>query len=511
MKSSTDNVATIKSDQTDDDKKLYREIPYNIEAEQILLGTILTNNESINRMGDFLGTEHFFLEVHKKIFSAIVKFVDKGLVANPVTLKGYFENDEMFVEIGGAKYLNTIAALSTGIIEIRTHADIIYSLAISRQLISVGEDMVNDAYGNTGDERASEQIEKTEQKLFNLASEGSSDSSFTSLRLSVGDAIASAENAARRKGAINGVTTGFLDMDRLLGGFHNSDLIILAARPSMGKTALALNFALTVAKKFVVEEVAKQDNAEKEIKSVGVFSLEMSSEQLATRLLSVETGINSGDIRRGKISKDPRNNEFDKLVEASQELHDTPLFIDDTPALTISAVRTRARRLKRKHNLAFLVIDYLQLLRGTSDQAKSNRVQEISEITMGLKAIAKELNIPVVALSQLSRAVESRSPPRPQLSDLRESGSIEQDADMVMFIYREEYYTEREKPSESDAAKMEEWQAKMETAHNMSEIIVAKNRNGPIGNIPLVFDKNTTKFMDLDKEHGDYQVADAEL
>ncbi len=500
----------------------YRQSPCNIEAEQAVLGAALTNNEAINKVGDFLLAEHFYEPVHQRIYDAILRFNERGLIATPVTLKNHFDKDETLKEYGGATYLSRIAGMASSIINIKDHASIVYSLAISRNLIDIGEDMVNEAHSSNGELRASEQIEKSEQRLFNLASEGSSDSNFAALRFSLTDAIKTAEAAAKKQGGISGIATSFEDMDELLGGLHNSDLIIIAARPSMGKTAFALNLALNAAVNLTKEyqqklSALKEGSANiPEQKSVGFFSLEMSSEQLATRMLAMESSIDAGNIKRGKLKKDKQDNEFERLINASARLHELPFFIDDTPALTISAVRTRARRLKRKHNLGLLVIDYLQLLRGVSSQAQNSRVQEISEITMGLKAIAKELNIPVIALSQLSRAVESRDDKRPQLSDLRESGSIEQDADMVMFIYREAYYLERKMPNkpkaqnvsgenkndlvsyESDIKIYEEWYEQngehYEAVKNKTEILVSKNRNGPIGNVTLIFDSATTKF-----------------
>ncbi len=505
-KPANSNVASLLSG--DAEQAMYRQPPHNTEAEQAVLGAVLTNNEAINRIADFLLPEHFFEPVHKTIYEAILRFNERGLVATPVTLKNQFDNDEAMKEIGGAAYLARIAGLASSIINVKDHASIVYSLAISRNLIEIGEDMVNDAYSSSGELRASEQIEKSEQRLFTLASEGNSDTYFAPMKHALDSAISIADSASKRKGAISGVPTGFADLDNLLGGMHNSDLVILAGRPSMGKTALALNMALNSAEhlkqEFEQKRAEVSDNPQEEVarepEAVGVISLEMSSEQLATRMLSMKTGINAGNIRRGKLEKSSHNDEFSKLIQANQELHNLPIFIDDTPALSISAIRTRARRLKRKHNLALLLIDYLQLVRGVGAQAQNNRVQEISEITMGLKAIAKELNIPVIALSQLSRQVESREDKRPQLADLRESGSIEQDADMVMFIYREAYYIERKKPQEG-TEKFNEWLADMERVHNMAEIMVAKNRNGPIDNVSLFFDKTTTKFGNLEKTH----------
>jgi replicative DNA helicase len=493
-------IKSIRANITSSDTN-FRKPPFNTEAEQYILGAVINNNENVNKIADFLLPEHFYEPVHQKIYQTILNFFDKGIPANAVTMKNHFEGDESLKEVGGATYLLKLSGFASGIINVREYAQMVYNMFVARQLIDIGEDMVNDAFKTTGEDTANLQIEKSEQKLFTLASEGVSESNFTQIKTSLGKAIEIATLAAKQGGDISGVATKFTAIDNLLGGFNNSDLIILAARPSMGKTALAINFAINGAEalmeKYEKELEANKANPDYKPGSVGFISLEMSSEQLATRMLSIKTDINAANIRRGKLSKEPHNDEFTKLIKASSELYKLPIFIDDTPALSISAIRTRARRMKRKHNLSFLLIDYLQLIRGSSSRANENRVQEISEITMGLKAIAKELNIPIIALSQLSRTVESLKPPRPQLSHLRESGSIEQDADIVMFIYRESYYKEREKPSEDNYEEMRKWQEDMEKIRNVSEIMIAKNRNGPINNVRLFFDNNTTRFGDF--------------
>lgn len=492
----------------------YRQLPHNIEAEQSVLGSLLVNNHGLDRIGDFLTAEHFHEPAHQAIYQQILAFSDRGLLATPVTLKNIFDRDERLAELGGAAYLAKLAGVGSSILDIRSHASIVYSLATSRELIEIGQEMVTEAFDNGGVKRASEQIESVEHRLFTLASQGSSDTAFHPLKVSLNTAIETAEAARHRK--ISGISTKFTDLDDLLGGMHNSDLLILAARPSMGKTALALNLAMNAAESLQQEyEEARAANPDdpalpKEAPSVGFVSLEMSSEQLATRMLAMQTGLNASDIRRGKLNGE----QIAKLVQGNNTLHALPFYIDDTPAQTIAALRTRARRLRRKHNLSLLIVDYLQLLRGVSAHAANNRVQEISEITMGLKAIAKELNIPVLALSQLSRQVENRENKRPQLSDLRESGSIEQDADIVMFIYREAYYLERSMPaapeeaSESYAADMaiwEEWQMKngerYESVKNKTDIIVAKHRNGPVGNVTMMFDSSTTKFRNSARDY----------
>ncbi len=499
--------------ETGEDTPEYNELPHNHEAEQMVLGSLLVNNNAIDKVSDFLREQHFFFPVHQRIFAAISRFYERGLIASPVTLKNEFDKDEALEEHGGSVYLARLASVASGIIDIRGYASIIYSLAISRELIDIGEDMVNNGYDASGERRASEQIEEAEQKLFALASEGNSDNDFRKIGISLNQAIETANAASKRKGDISGVATRFAQMDNLLGGLHDSDLIIVAARPSMGKTALALNLALNCAEQLKSEyddAIAKHTDDAPEMPklgSVGIFSLEMSAEQLATRMLAMKTAISATDIRRGRLRSSPTEDDFATLIRASQEMNELGLFIDDTPALSIAALRTRARRLKRKHNLSVLIVDYLQLLRGVSASAQNNRVQEISEITMGLKAIAKELNIPVIALSQLSRAVEQREDKRPLLSDLRESGSIEQDADIVMFIYREAYYLQRKQPSDTEIEKFNAWQDRLAEIENVTEIIVAKNRNGPVDNVKLAFDGNTTRFIDY-AEPGTYPAFD---
>lgn len=475
------------ADLTNDSPKSFRVMPHNLEAEQGILGALLVDNRGMEKIGDFLKAPHFFSPVHGRIFEAITTFIDRGQNASPVTLKGYFEKDPELENVGGAGYLADLAANVISVINTEDYGRTIYDLFLRRELIGLGEDVVNEAFEHDLDRTASDAIETAEARLFSLAESGESRSSFTTLRDSVLTAIELAEKAFKTQGNVTGVTTGLIDMDKKLGGFQNSDLLILAARPSMGKTSLAVNIAFNAAKRYA-------ETGGKEGAIVGFFSLEMSADQLATRILADQSGISGDAIRKGNI----RQEDFRKFVEASQVLSQVPLYIDDSAALSIGAVRTKARRLKRQHGLGLLVIDYLQLLRGTgSRQGTDNRVLEVSEITRGLKAIAKELCIPVLALSQLSRAVEQREDKRPQLSDLRESGSIEQDSDVVMFIYREEYYLSRTEP-EVGTEKHLEWQERMAKAHNIAETIIAKQRHGPIGTVKLFFDPNLTRFSDLD-------------
>ncbi|MCB9990005.1 MAG: replicative DNA helicase [Rhodospirillales bacterium] len=485
-------------EQPGDDKQHYRMLPHNLEAEQGLLGAMLVDNRAIERIGDFLKPEHFFAPAHQRIFQAITKLIDRGQTASPVTLKSYFETDEDLTHVGGAEYLADLAASVVTVINASDYAQSIYDLHLRRELITLGEDIVNESFSHTLDKDANNTIETAEARLFSLAETGDVRGGFVTLKDSVLTAIDIAEVAYKTEGHVTGATTGLRDLDAKLGGLHPSDLLILAARPSMGKTSLAVNIAFNASKAYA-------QTGGKEGAIVGFFSLEMSSDQLATRILADQSGISGDNIRKGNIQE----NDFRRFVEASQQLAQVPLYIDDTPALSISAVRTRARRLKRQHGLGLIVVDYLQLLQGTgSRQGTENRVLEISEITRGLKAIAKELHIPVIALSQLSRAVEQREDKRPMLSDLRESGSIEQDADVVMFIYRDEYYLGRAQPDMEDTEKFAKWQEKMDRALNKAEIIISKQRHGPIGTVLTFFDSNVTRFSDLDIHHEEsYQIT----
>lgn len=474
-----------RDNQTIDQLSLSRSSPTNILAEQMVLGTILTNNEAYHRISDLLQAEHFYEPVHRRIFDAITIYINRGMLANLVTLKNHFEQDESLKGINQAEYLAQLSSLAATIINIYDYAKIIVDLAIRRTLINVGEDIVNDAYSTDIKLTASEQIERAEQELFNLGTLGhETKANSRALKVPLGEALEKIQQAFKQQEPITGISTGFIDLDKILCGLQNSDLIILAARPSMGKTALAINVALNSC-----QYLHKRKSKEDSVQSVGFFSLEMSAEQIATRMMAIVSEVNSSKLRSGQITE----MDFTKLVKASKDLAEMSFFIDDTPSLSISALRSRARRMKRRNNLSLLVIDYLQLLKGSSKNSESGRVQEISEITQGLKAIAKELNIPVIALSQLSRAVEQREDKRPLLSDLRESGSIEQDADIVMFIYREEYYLVRKQPAEN-TAEHERWQMEMDKVSNLTEVIVAKQRNGSVGSIKLHFDYNKTKF-----------------
>ena len=466
----------------------------NLEAEQSLLGTIILNNEYLSRVLEFLLPEHFYEPAHQKIYTQIIHNVEKvSIVANQITLKQFFENDENIKAIGGAKYLSTLLASASGIFDIADYGRIIYDLALKRKLVMIGEDVVNRVYKTENNLSAQEQIEQAEANLFDLAEKGGNGKSdFRNISFSIKETLDKTLLARKRDSHISGVSTGFTDLDKMLSGLQQSDLFILAGRPSMGKTAIAINIAVNSCK-YLNPDLDDKKN----LKAVGFFSLEMSSDQLASRILSMECSINATKFRTGQLSE----NEWEVVATRSAEIAKMPFFIDDTPALSISAIRTRARRMLRKNNLGLLVIDYLQLIRGSSSRSAENRVQEVSEITQGLKAIAKELNIPVIALSQLSRAVEQREDKRPQLSDLRESGSIEQDADVVAFIYRDSYYKERMRPPENEVDKFQKWKNEMQQVAHKAEFIIAKQRNGPVGSVELFFDAEFTRFGNLDIYH----------
>ncbi|MEL7126574.1 MAG: replicative DNA helicase, partial [Pseudomonadota bacterium] len=460
-----------------------------IEAEQQLLGAILTNNDIYDRVASVITAEHFYDPVHARIFDIAAARIAKNNLASPVTLKAFMEDDEGLKELGGPAYLARLAGAAISAFAVRDYAQMIYDLAVRRDLIQLGRDISAKAAKVDVASEPKEQIVEAEQALYKLAEQGTSEGGFQSFLKAVTDAVNVANAAYQREGGLAGISTGLTDLDKKLGGLHPSDLLILAGRPSMGKTSLATNVAFNIAKAY--KKGLKPDGSEGAIEGgvVGFFSLEMSAEQLAARILSEAAEVPSEQIRRGDMTEA----EFRRFVDAAKALEACPLYIDDTPSIPIAQLAARARRLKRTHGLDMLIVDYIQLVRGTSD----NRVQEIGEISMGLKAIAKELNIPVIGLSQLSRQVESREDKRPQLSDLRESGSIEQDADVVMFVFREEYYKEREKPGDHDLEAMAKWQEEMERLHGRAEVIIGKQRHGPIGSIDLSFEGRFTRFGNL--------------
>ncbi len=470
-------------------------LPHNIEAEQALLGALLVNNDVYDRVANLINETHFFDPVHGRIFEIAAQRIQKNALASPVTLKAFLEDDPGLAELGGPAYLARLAGAAISVFAARDYAQMIYDLAIRRELISIGQEISGKAAKVDIQSEPKEQIVEAEQRLYKLGEEGSSDTGFQSFLKAVTDAVQIANAAYMRDGGMAGISTGLIDMDKKLGGLHKSDLLILAGRPSMGKTSLATNIAYNIAKAYKKGQLPDGTEGAVEGGVVGFYSLEMSAEQLAARILSEAAEVPSEQIRRGDMTE----TEFRRFVEAAKSLEACPLYIDDTPALPISQLAARARRLKRTHGLDVLIVDYLQLVRPAS--AKDNRVNEVSEITQGLKAIAKELDIPVVALSQLSRQVENRDDKRPQLSDLRESGSIEQDADVVMFVFREEYYKEREKPGDHDVEAMMKWQEEMERLHGRAEVLIGKQRHGPIGSIELSFEGKFTRFGNLVKAY----------
>jgi len=476
----------------------YRVSPHNEEIEQALLGALLVNNRAIEKVSEFLKPVHFYNPVHGRIYEAIVKFIERGQDASPLTLKHYFEKDEDLAHVGGGQYLTDLAGAVISVVNVADYGQTVYELHLRRALVKLGEDVVNDAYDHNIDLSAGQQIEQTEKRLFELATAGDYKGGFTPFAKSLTNAIKHAELAYQREGRITGVTSGLVDLDKMMGGLQNSDLVILAGRPAMGKSALATNIAFNAARAYL--ETGGREGA-----VAGFFSLEMSAEQLATRILADLSGVPSDKIRRGEV----KDTDFHKFVEASQTLSQVPLYFDDTPGQTIGAIRTRARRLQRQHKLGLIVLDYLQLVSGSGRGASAeNRVQEISEITRGLKILAKELNVPVLALSQLSRQVEARDNKRPMLSDLRESGSIEQDADVVMFVYRDEYYLSKSEPArrpedneEKFNQRYADWQQMLESSHNVAECIIAKQRHGPTGTVKLHFEGEFTRFSNLEFAH----------
>ena len=458
------------------------ELPNNIEAEQSVIGSILVSNDILDDVSPIINYTKFYDPIHQKIFLAIENLISKGMLANPITLKNYFENDKNLIELEGHEYLVKITKFSTSLRQAIEYAKIIYDMHVRRELIKISEATIDNASNKNIDLPGEKIIEDSEKLLFDLAERGSFSKSFVKFDTALNQTIEMASKAFKSTEGIVGVPTGLTDLDDRLGGLHNQDLVIIGGRPSMGKTALATNIAFHAAKNI-------QDKGLKS--SVAFFSLEMSSEQLSTRILSEQSRIKSNDIRRGKISEE----QFDKFIETSKNISELPLYIDETPAISIAAISNRARRIKRLFGCELVVVDYIQLMRATTIRSEG-RVQEISEITQGLKALAKELNLPVLAVSQLSRAVEQRDDKKPQLSDLRESGSIEQDADVVMFVYREAYYLERKEPRPA-TVEHAEWQAKMNEISNLAEIMISKQRHGPTGNIKIEFEGMFTKFRDI--------------
>ena len=463
-----------------------KQMPCNIEAEQALIGSILVSNDIYDEISSIVDVKKFFDPIHAKIFSTIEMLIAKGLLANPITLKNYFENNEGLKELGGQEYLINITKFSTSAKQAIDYANIVHEMHVRRELIKISESVLNDASSsNEITSSGEEMIQNAEKSLFDLAERGHFNRSFLKFESALKQTIEMARSAYQSEEGIVGVPTGLTDLDSRLGGLHKQDLIIIAGRPSMGKTALATNIAFHAAKN--IEKKSSKS-------TVAFFSLEMSSEQLSTRILSEQSRIKSNDIRRGRVSE----SEFEKFIETSKNIFDLPLYIDETPAITIAAISNRSRRIKRLFGLELVVVDYIQLMR-SSGKKEYNRVQEISEITQGLKALAKELDVPVLALSQLSRQVEQRDNKKPQLSDLRESGSIEQDADVVMFVYREAYYLENKEPT-LGSIEHAEWQQKMDEISRLADIMIGKQRHGPTGNIKVEFEAMYTKFKDLENK-----------
>jgi len=478
---------------TTESEPQYKTAPHNIEAEQALLGAILVNNEAFYRVSDFLEPIHFYEPIHREIYEVCGKIIRAGKTATPVTAKTYLP-DDLLEGVTMAQYLARLAAEATTVLNAADYGQAVYDLAIRRNIILISEEMNDRAYNSDVETSAQKQIEEAEKSLFDLAEKGRYDGGFQGFNQALIEAINMAGEAYSRDGSLSGTATGLTDLDRLMGGLQRSDLVILAARPAMGKTSLATNIAFSVARAYKAEPLP--DGHMKTVNGgvVGFFSLEMSAEQLATRILAEQAEISSSDIRRGNIHE----SQYAKLVDTSNLMAQVPLYIDDTGGISIAQLSARARRLKRQKGLDLLIVDYLQLLSG-SKKAGENRVQELTEITTGMKALAKELEVPIIALSQLSRQVESRDDKRPQLADLRESGSIEQDADVVLFVYRDEYYLANKEPKEGTQDHLE-WQAEMEKVHGRAEIIIAKQRHGPTGTVQLQFQANLTRFSDLARE-----------
>jgi len=473
-------------------------LPHNIEAEAALLGAMMIDNRLVEDLHSQLGSQHFFEPLHGRIYDAIWMLVERRMVATPVTLKPLFDADPELQAIGGSAYLASLTEQSAALIAAKDFAQQIYDLALLREMIRVGRDMANVAFDTASGLPPLQQIEDAEAALYAIAEKGEVSGATRTFAQAAKLAVDMADRAYKSGGHLSGYTTGLTEMDKKIGGLHKSDLIIIAGRPAMGKTALATNIAFACAQRMLRDRADGVDANKSSGAPVAFFSLEMSADQLATRVLAEQSGINSESLRMGRIT----SQEFMNLARASGQLSDLPLLIDDTPALSIAALRTRARRLKRKHDVGLIVVDYLQLLQGTAKNANENRVQEISEITRGLKTLAKDLGVPVLALSQLSRAVENREDKRPVLSDLRESGTIEQDADIVLFVYREEYYHSLKQPDQEDVEKFAKWQERAQRLHGLAEVIVAKQRHGSTGTIPLTFHKMTTKFSD--RAEGEY-------
>lgn len=474
-------------------------LPQNLEAEQALLGAILANNKAFEKVSEFLKPQHFADSMHAKVFEVMSKLITRGHIADVITLKNYFEQEGTLTDVGGTKYLVKLADSASPLTNAEYYAQFIYDKYLRRELIATGFDIVNNANKEDLDSDANEQIEQAERKLFELSNQGDINGGFTEFAEALTSSLSHIEQAYQKDGKISGLPTALDALDNKTGGLNNSDLIIIAGRPAMGKTALATNIAYNVA-----EYMVHAKDLDDKSRGVAFFSLEMSADQLATRILSTVTQTNGHKMRTGELD----NAEFTRIAAAVRELEKIPLYIDDTPGLNINTIRTRARRLKRNKGLGLIVIDYIQLIVGTgSKRTEGNRVQELSEISRGLKILAKELNVPVIALSQLNRGVEQRDDKRPVMSDLRESGSIEQDADIVMFVFRENYYIQNEEPKQKAAEtpehlqkRLEEWEARVRATANVGEVIIGKQRHGPTGTVQLFWNGDYAQFGNLAKE-----------
>ncbi len=474
-------------------------LPQNIEAEQALIGAILANNKAFERVSEFLKPQHFADPIHTRIFEVMSMLIGRGHIADVITLKNYFEQDGSLAEVGGPNYLIKLADSASPMTNVEYYAQFVYDKYLRRELINTGTDIVNSAFAETADLSAQDQIENAEQQLFRLADQGEAQGGFIDFASALTSSLGYIEQAYQKEGKISGLPTGLEKLDYKTGGLNNSDLIIIAGRPAMGKTALATNIAYNVA-----EYMSRAKDIETQDKGVAFFSLEMSADQLASRILSTVTQTPGSKMRTGELD----NAQFTRIAAAVRELESIPLYIDDTPGVTISSIRTRARRLKRTRGLGLIVIDYIQLITGSnSKKNEGNRVQELSEISRGLKIMAKELKVPVIALSQLNRGVESRDDKRPLMSDLRESGSIEQDADIVMFVYRENYYIHNEEPKQKPNEtpehlqhRLEEWQKKDRETANLAEVIIGKQRHGPTGTVKLFWNGEYAQFGNLANE-----------
>jgi replicative DNA helicase len=465
-----------------------RQVPYDIDVEQALLGAILVDNYALERVSSVVKSEHFYDPLHQRIYEAIDRMWAKGHVVTPLTLKALMEQDAGLAEVGGQAYLVSLARAAPAMPNVKDYARILADLAMRRELIRIGEDIVNTAFEAPIDVEPAKQIEEAEKALYRVAEKGRFGEGPLGFDVALSQAVTSAERALARGGHISGVPSGYTDLDALLGGLHASDLIIVAGRPGMGKTALATNMAFHAARLWAKD---KADGVEpKRGAPVLLFSLEMAASQLSARILSEQTEIEMRKIRTGRFT----DGEWDRFVRTAQVLGDLPLYIDDTGGISIAQIAARSRRFKREKHIGLIVIDYLQLVEPS--RRAENRVQEISEVTKGFKALAKELSVPVIALSQLSRGVDNRDDKRPILSDLRESGSIEQDADVVMFVYREEYYLKSREP-EAGTSEYDQWVEKLERVHNRAEVLVEKHRHGPTNKVELFFDERFTRFSNL--------------